>query len=342
MIKTLRLFNLKTIVAILLFSLAFWGITYTADWDNYVYAFNHQSFTRDLAFLYMVDVCHEKGWTFVDLFHFHIVVMAVAYSLLFRMLRLHPIWYVLLTLLIGYVGLGNQIRYYVAFPLSLMACYALSVQTRKFRNVSMSVLLQVVSMWFHSSTVILYLLFLFTNSFLKKRSKIVQVLVVLVMNIVIFYAVYGSGWLVNEQYSAYLDIDKTSSLGGGIFNLTPALIALYYAKKIKRSDTAIFSQDRECEFLYSLALSTLPLFLLSFYVQIIGSRVIMALFSLFIGMFSRAKAISPKRKTLQLCRRAITLTILYFIIWRFILPFLLNVNMQSIEELRMMLESYTL
>lgn len=339
--KLLTFLDVKVIVGIIIFSLAFWGITYTSDWEGYVYGFENQNFSRDVAFEWMSELCQKKGWDFVILYRFHILLMAILYSVLYKVLKLNPIPFVLLTLLVGYVGLGNQIRYYVAFPITIIACYLLNKKLQASSVIS-SVMLQVASMCFHSTTIILYTLYLFARFFLIKFSPPIRSVMIVIANIIIYYVIYQTNWFVEEQYDAYKSIELTSSLLGGIFNLTPAFLALYYVWRIKKNNSEAIFECQECSFIYIISLSVLPLILVSFYMQILGSRILVALLPLYLGLFVRVSKITKRLKYKTMCHNSFYFTLLYFIIWRFILPMVLNVNMQTLNELVLMLKSYIL
>lgn len=332
----------KVLIAILLFSFAFWGISYTADWESYSYAFEHQNFTRDAAFEWLSNFCNERGWGFVALYRFHIVLMGTLYAVLYKMLKLNPIKFVLLTLLLGYVGLGNQIRYYVAFPLTIIAC--LQLYSKKPQPFVCSILLQMVSMYFHSTTIILYLSFFFAHYFLRKYNSTKKIIIIAAANMLIYYIIYKSNWLVDEQYEAYKRQDKISSLQGGIFNLTPAFIAMYFVWKIKKVclNTTNCICNSNCTFILTLITATLPLIFLSCYIQILGSRIIMALLPLYFGLFSQTRLYSNNHLCHAISQKAISITLLYFIIWRFCVPYMFGINAQQLAELTMMLESYKL
>lgn len=341
MYKLSTLLDVRVLIGIIIFSFAFWGITYTSDWEGYVYGFENQNFSRDVAFEWMSEICQKKGWNFVILYRFHILLMAVLYSILYKILKLNPITFVLLTLLVGYVGLGNQIRYYVAFPITLIACFIIHKKQQTSSIIS-SVLLQGGSMCFHSTTIILYVLFLFARFILIRFSPQIMLALTIVANLIIFYVIYKTNWLVDEQYDAYKSLELTSSLAGGIFNSTPALLALYYIWRIKINNKEAFFQCQECSFIYTLAISVLPLILISFYMQILGSRILVALLPLYIGMFDRVSKITKRLKYKRMCYHSVCFILIFFIIWKFILPIILNVNMQTLNELVLMLKSYTL
>ena len=322
------------IIAIFLFVLAFWGIHYTADWEGYTYAFYNTDMARDRAFSFLAEFFYEKGLNYRDLFHFHIVLMGVLFSIFYYKLKANPILFVALTLFVGYVGIGNQIRYYVAFPLVLMACLYWFKKKRM-----MSIICFLIALYFHYTIIIVYFLFIFMDLVINRAEKRKWQIIVL-MNLFIFFLVYKSNFMMEEQYSAYKNLDKTSSFAGGLFNLTPLIISIYYLKNISLREVQLF--NTEAEFLYILLISSLPLFFLSIYMQITGSRMLMALLPCYMCFFVKARRCINDIHTRKMCTRAISLTLVYFVFWRFFIPLLCGVNGAMITELRMMVESYYL
>lgn len=322
------------IIATFLFVLAFWGIHYTADWEGYTYAFYNIDMSRDKAFSLLAKYFYEKGLDYRALFHFHIVLMALLYSSFYHKLKVNPIIYIVITVLIGYVGIGNQIRYYVAFPLTLIACY---YWFRQERVLSIGCFL--VALYFHYTVIVIYSLFIFTNLVINRVKKRKWVIIAL-LNLIIFFLVYKSNFMMEEQYNAYKDLDKTSSFAGGLFNLSPLIVPIYYLRKL--SLRRVQESSLEVEYLYILLFSSLPLFLLSIYMQITGSRMMMALLPCYVCFFAKIRKGMNDAHIRIMCTRAIDFTLAYFVLWRFLIPLWWGVNGTMMSELQMMIGSYYL
>lgn len=327
--------NTKYFFAIFLFALSFWGIRYTSDWEGYVYAFYHTEWSRDIAFSFLSDYFIEKGWQFRDLFHFHITLMAVLYATMYRRLKVNPIIFVALTVFMNYIGFGNQIRYYVAFSLALNACFSWYKQKYVY-----SICFFVIAMLFHYTVIIFFALFVLMTYLIKKNNWRRLFAIICLLNVILFLVVYKSNFMLEEQYATYKNTNLTSSFVGGLFNLTPLIIPIFYLRVIARKGTLKINE--ETKFLYILCISTFPLFLLAIYMQIMGSRLMMALLPFYLCFFAKVRSHSAHQYVKAICDNAITLTLLYFILWRFIIPSLFGINGPTLVELQMMLKSYTL
>ena len=324
--------SIRYLVAIIIISIAFWGIHYTSDWEGYVRAFYNTDFSRDLAFSFLSNLFVKYGFDFRDLFHFHILLMAILYSSLYKNIGINIIYFALLTLIIGYVGMGNQIRYYVAYPLTLIACFY--YYERKFLY---SLVCVVLAVMFHYTVFIIYVLFLLMNC-IRFWNKKKQFFLIIFLNIVIYFIMYRSNFMVENQYDSYKNVENTSSVMGGLFNLSPLLIPLYYMRKISNADMT----NHIIDFLFLLIASSLPLFLLSIYMQIFGSRMMMALLPVYFGYFTLIRQQTSSLYIRRNCIKAIRLTFIYFVFWRFIVPITTGVNGSVMMEMEMMISSYYL
>ena len=334
--KELIKLNVLTVFAAVVFIAIYWNLTYTMDWAGYEYAFSHEEVSRDAAFTFFSNFFDERGWDYRALFRFHIVLMGVFFAWQYKQLRVNPLSFIALGVLANYVAYVNQIRFYVALPLVLIALYHW-MQHR----VLPACLLAVVGCYFHFSLVVFIAVFVFYASVVEKHNIRTQIFIVAMMNIIVAIC-FDNRFFVNEQYENYYKAARISSILGDLFNLTPAMVAWFFITKIyatSRKNNGMREFER-CRFLYTVCMCSTLLILISLRVQIFATRMIIALFPLWIAYFGiTVQSISVYVRNLS--KIATVVTFSYFLFWRYFLPLIFGVNGEFIQEMSMMLASYS-
>lgn len=281
------------LLAFAIIVIAYWGVTTNSDWGGYEYWFEHDATGTDIAFTFLSTWFNDHGLTFRMLYRFHIFLIAFFYVLLFRKLSVNPVLFTVLMLLFNYVAMGNQIRYYVGFPMALLA---LSYFVEE--KYVLAAVFGVLAFFFHSSIALFLAIFVFYYFVLSKLKQSSRLIVVVVANVILFYLIRNMG--VSDNFESYLiEKERISSTLGGIYNLFPSMIYLYFAylidKEIKRKQLS-YSLTNEYKFLYTSIMIGAVLFLTSIPTQIIATRMMgVALMPIWLTYFIRVKELKIKR-----------------------------------------------
>ena len=321
------------VLVFIIFLLAYWGVTYTADGKGYEMFFQGKLESRDKGFEFLALLFDNLGYGYSYLYRFHIVCMALFYILFLKCVKSPP--YILIAfLIVNYVALGNQIRFYVALPLSYIALYELGVK-RKYISY---LLLSGLSIMFHSTLIILHGCVLLYCFIINRRFSKRTVIMVLLSNMFIWLILH-KGLSVAEQYGSYLSKDGASSTGGGVYNLVPSLIAFLVIYALKRQLQSCSNYDATLRFIYVLSFSTSMLLLISIHVQIFANRFISSCFLVWLTYCISAKVYLPKSKK-YLANLATVSIVIVFFLWSYIMPYLMGLTPHSLIEAGLMLESY--
>ena len=324
------------LTAFSLIMISYWGVTTNSDWGGYEYWFENDASGTDRAFQFLTIWFNEHGLTFRMLYRFHIILIALFYILLFRKLRVNPVFYTILMLLFNYVEMGNQIRYYVGFPMALLALYYYI--NKRFL---LSVLFGVFAFFFHSSLALFFaIFFLFYYCFNGFNNK-GKIILVIGANIVLYYLVHNTDVIGNfEVY--LLDRSRISSLLGGLFNLMPTIIYIYFTYLIDneiRKCLPDMVQMKDYKYLYICIMMGTVLFLCSIPTQILAHRMMgMILMPIWLTYFIRVKSLGSK-KINNLANNCLIVLLLFYTLNAFGVFTGSNDYFYHIKE---MLDSYTL
>lgn len=336
-------------VAVLIFCLAFWGVTYTADWKGYEVFFDEgMNIKEDVGSIYLFNFLKEHGYDdFRVSFRVHIFLMGLMFPFIFKKLGLNPIPYTILLIVLSYVPLANQIRYYVAFPATLLAIIYFAEKSYLKSSVFF-----IFAVAFHRTTIILGLLFLayylYTGKSLNNLRHKKYVVFGLVGSLLFLLIMYTSLGDYLGEYAYYTSETQTSSIIGGIFNLLPCLfgipVVLHYDQKVKKqySEIISYNSNRYCLFLL-LSIATCILMPLCLRMQILNSRMIVRFFTIWIAYLIYIKS-TGKELGFRVNTSIIIVALVAFNIFhQTILPYWLGITETPIpQELLMILESYQL
>ena len=334
-----KIYNLnKTtnfIIAFIIFCLAFWGIRYTSDWEAYETFFFDSSLSRDVAFKYLANWFVRMGLEYIDLFRLHIVIIACLFAALSNILRINPIVCVLLLLLLNYVAMGNQIRFFIAWPLAVISFYYYVCKGSK----TYCVILAIISVLFHFSTLILHVLLLWGYKFLINKSVRSQIFIIFFLNIFLLGSLQSFVFL-KPEYGAYFGVSLTSSFMGGIYNLIYPLMVFPFIMTISKLIGDDLKDNEYYKFLYTLSIVPFVFCFLGIKYQVLVSRFILTLFPVWIALFLYIKRKKHNLSSLANC--AITVIVLVFFIFRYIMPFVVGLPAEYLIEAKLMLNSYHL
>lgn len=325
---------IQSIVAILIFAIAFWGIHYTSDWDTYRHYFNNPEDSRDYFFGLLAEYFKGQNYSFEMLYRFYISLIAFSYVYLFNKIKTNPIGLVLIILIFNYVAVGNQIRFYLAFPLCLLAFYEF---IRK--KYILTVLFLTISVLNHKSTIILFSVLLGFNIFAYKLKTYKQIILIIVLNIIIYILLnYISSF--DEKYFAYNTAYKLSSFLGGLFNIFPYLYPIYIIFQINKHIKKVHSDGNHIvyKFLYVCSIAPTVFLLSGLFVQVLANRFIMTFLPFWIGYFIY---VGKSQRIKYSTSNALKVTILIISIWTFLASPLLGLE-EYFFETALMLDSYSL
>ena len=114
--------NILLIFTILVFTV---GITYTADWYMYEYMYEQEDDTTDFVFYSLSKLFNKLRLPYDNLFIFHLISTLLIYFFLITKFTRNYFYVFLVYILLDYVHLTNQIRYYLGFPILLTGFYYL-------------------------------------------------------------------------------------------------------------------------------------------------------------------------------------------------------------------------
>ena len=336
-------------IAVVLFCLAFWGVTYTADWAGYEFSFeNGMNIKEDIGSTFLFNFLKDRGYNDFQLaFRVHIILMGLLFPFVFKKLGLNPIPYTILLILLSYVQLANQIRYYVAFPATLLF---IIFYTEK--HYIKSILFFIFAVLFHRTIIILGLVllayYLYAGKTLNNKRHKAYVTFGLVGSLLFLLIMYTHLGAYLGEYADYTSDSRTSSIIGGLFNLLPCLlgipVVLYYDQRVKKTHSEIIEYSfNSYRLLLLFSIATCVLMPLSLRMQIFNTRMIVRFFTIWIAYLVYIRSTGKKLGVKMNTSLVIIVLIAFNIIHQTILPYLLGITETPIpEELLMILVSYRL
>lgn len=271
--------GLLLLVAALVFTA---GISDNGDWLMYYYMFKMENEDIDVMFQLLTQIFKWAGLKYDDLYMFHIVLIILLFFTLISRLTRNVFYVFLIYILLDYVHLTNQIRYYFGFPLMIMGLH----QLLQRKNYALSFALMVLALLFHKG---LFLLLLFIPAYyFVSSANFIRVMMLLsgVFPLLILGIRAGLGVSL-EHFDNYLGSEYEASVVGGVFNALPYLaylvfLLIEYGRFRKKN--ADLATDEKMDFLMKLSFFPLMFLPASFLLQIIGHRYIMP-FSIFWVIF---------------------------------------------------------
>ena len=326
--------TLYYILSVLFFIIALWGVTYTADWAGYEMSFENELERKDLAFGFIGKLLGNFGYyDYQSVFRAHVILMGVLFPAFILRWQKKPLIISALFIVLFYVPLANQIRYYVAFPLALLALQALICDKNKF----LFLFFFIIAFAFHSSILFFIIVVCFYNYILVKRKNlVVDILMVNIFMGFVFF--FGLKYLIAivGDFSVYLTADnQVSTLAGGVYSAFPYMIAvalvIYIHNRIKEKYPLLLT-DKSYMFLFVLCTATSLLFTISFKTQIVRHRFINPIFLIWMIYFVFV-AMNVKSKYLKrLSYSSIVTVIVLIVLWQTIVPYYLGISKTIIDQ----------
>ena len=345
---TMRVF-LRYIMAVIIFALAFWGITYTSDWKGYEYYFNNDlTMKSDLATFYIFNFLKQHGiLDYRVAYRVHIALMSLLYPLIFVRFKKNPIPYTILLIVFTYVPLANQIRFYVALPMAILSIIAYTE-----RHLFIAIVFCALSLSFHTTVIILFVSYLLYNQFVVKNKNRDSIVLYFLIGLILAFLVspiishLPSGFA--DSYSEYSEGESLSSLAGGLYTIIPMLVALtavFYAhSRVNRYRPDIILKNKKHYYLLiSLSVATAILIPIGFTMQIFVNRFVssMLVFQVLFLSFIQSKSLLNGKKIVL--SGWIVAVLVINLLWQTVVPYWLHISSFPIStELLLIIQSYSL
>jgi len=265
------IFFLNIVFTTAIYFLSFYGVTETADSSGYEFVFKHPEIKIEFVFRELSDYLFEKGYQYILLFKLHIIVIGVLFIKFISRFTTNIFLIFGYFILLNYVPLANQIRYFLSLSLFLNGLYSLYVSKNKIAFGLYS-LLAVLS---HYYVPVLFL-FLFFNRTKNDDRYIRKLSIYGFIGFLVVFMFFITGFLSSLlSLTLYFNASKTSSILGGVYNCLPYAIILFFMVKRHKGvldKHPILQQDIKFHFLYRLSLFPILFLPASLYAQILAHR----------------------------------------------------------------------
>jgi hypothetical protein len=292
--------NFKGIIALTGFCILLFGIRYTDDWYGYLYFFNNPETSPDLLFKYLSIYFNNNGFSYVNLFQFHVLAIGFCLSYFITRFSSYPIFILFCFLLIRFIPITNQIRYYLAFGFFLMSVYFFLISNNRIK----AFLLFILAGLSHIIIIPLFIIILIFPRVKKYTlKKLLHALIITSIIVLIIYEL--TLLLLTGHFSDYTQVRFATSIIGGFYLTLPILMVYIYifnyfiniTKKI-----SVLKNDIKFKFLFILSVYSAPLLLLGFVNQIIVHRFVSIFSIVWFIYFIYPLSINPKDKQFILIR----------------------------------------
>lgn len=259
------------VLAYFVFVLLFYGIRYTADWASYTQMIEHPELSPDLLFRFLAErVRGECGFSYI--YQLHIVLMGGIYLLLLKRTVGCPVLAIIYAIDI-YLFMANQIRFYLAWPLMLLAI--LSFYRKEFVAFALLAFLAVMS---HKSLILLFPAALVCDWALHRwpfsRALVILTAITLASGL-LTWVDFGSGfWLGRLQ--VYQEMGKDVTFIRAVYNQLPYLVCLALVvsvhRRVLKAFPNVLTEDGTYRYLLVLSLTPLLFVGFSFYMMVFSQR----------------------------------------------------------------------
>lgn len=321
--------NFKNIISVFLFTMAFWGVSNTSDWEGYEYLFSTQN-SSDGLFNLLSSEFINRGYVFKDLYRFHIILIAVSYVLLFNICKVNRILFTLIVIALFYVDIGNQIRYYLAFPLVYIAYY---FYNRKL--IAVSLLFASLAIFSHFGGIVIILSLLVIRQIYRKQLFYIYILLI---NISIYILILA-GTNISIRFSSYYE--SSATLLGGFYLIIPTLISFFLIFKMNSQVFFSFKNDTFYKFIYTASIATSSLCLSATHIIIITSRYLEPCIVFWLAYYIYIYKHCHSKIFKKECILDTTIVLLLFSLYRFVFPFIITKS-DYLFKVGQMISSYTL
>ncbi len=336
--KTIKSPLYLKIISFIILWFVFGTIKYNDDWIAYETLFTEGTSYRegfDFLFMYLVSKFNQLNLEYEVLYQLHIVLISIFYISFFGKFVGKKLLYVIFPLiLIYFVPLSCQIRYYLAFSIAINSFYYLY----KGRLVKAGVFF-LFAFLSHSGILFLGVCFAFFV-YLKKYIKInTSLIVTMSLLVYIFYALIAS--ILIAQSARFSDYsDQQSSLLGGVYVVSMILIfyiKIFLATRYIKKHKIVINDD--CKFLLLLSIASVIFLLPGMEIHILYHRYIGILIPIWICLFISLKANSYVTSLSYFFFIAI---VFLQLLYQYVLPTFIMGDNETIVKAALMIESMSL
>lgn len=152
----------------------FYNISYTDDYFVYEWNYYHDksSSYSDIGFIALENFSRNIGLSFREFLSAAIFLELVLFSFICIRFNANPAFCLVFFVCINYVQMANQLRYYLAFPLFVIASYYLLYEKKRYLGITLSV----ISFLLHSGIIVLMGLYPLYLYIIKKETKIKNII----------------------------------------------------------------------------------------------------------------------------------------------------------------------
>lgn len=220
-------------VSLLIYALAFFYVTDNADWANYeFYYYNPDSASDlDLFFRRASSFFLSNGWPYIYLYRFYIILAGLLFSL-FSSKFTSKSWIVIFVfVLVFYIPLCNQIRYFLAAS-SILVAFQYLIEKRYVKHL-LFILLGFFSHQAIIVNILVFYLFYFFWEYIRSR----LFSFILLCNIAIFLLENVLSAFFSDRFLVYFNVDNQSTLLGGLFRLVlPMYLVVTTIRALKKNN----------------------------------------------------------------------------------------------------------
>ena len=134
--------------------LCFKGITYTDDFEGYTITYNGER-SGDYAYAMLENFGKWLKLDFEQFYAIPIFIQLLLYAIVFRLYKVNIFVSMFFLILLNFVAMANQLRYFIAFPLFLISVYYWCIREKKI----FAAILAILSFLFHSGVIALMIFF---------------------------------------------------------------------------------------------------------------------------------------------------------------------------------------
>ena len=327
---------ITVLLCFIIYYLLFGRITDTTDWTGYEFIFDNDDFQIDFMFRFLSSQTKLLNLSFVELYQFHVFLTALLLIFFITRFTSNLFFVLTFTILILFIPLANQIRFFLSLSLFLNAIYFLFIERKFF----LFFLLCCLSILNHIG---ILLLVLFIPLFRIKNDKtFLKTLILLSIFILIITNIFFSiGSILDDlRLNAYITDNYKSSFLGALYYNLPVLIFVYYI--FKKRQQIVFKirqhRDKKLYLLYRFTLFSFIFIPASFLTQILLFRYCISVF--FVWLLLNIKIDNYLKINEKISHSTFQFLFLWsYIIYIYFIPTLILNSNDSIEKVKLILNS---
>lgn len=323
-----------------LYWVAFGGVNNTTDWGGYEYIYENDDFSIDFIFRFLSVQAKLLGLNYIYLYQFHIILTGALLTFFISRFTSNIFFVSTFVILILFIPLANQIRFFLGLSLFLNAIYFLCIKKKKV----LFLIIGLISVLCHLGIIPLFLFI--PIYFIENNKNYLKTLIIISTSIYILIATLFTldGTMselgLRENIDLYFQSDYESSFLGSLFQSLPILIITtvlfnnknYFINKINHF------QDEKLYFLYRLTFFSFIFIPASFLTQIILFRYCIALFFVWILLILRTA--KYEKRNIQIRKISLLFIIQYiYILYLYFLPILILNSHSTIEKFYLIIDS---